>query len=79
MTTNNSNYYKRGRGYSSVHSDSSQTTFSFGAKYIFDVTNTSTHKVFFANLSEVSTTLEADDLTNDIIRSYALFKKLGDT
>ena len=79
VTTNNSNYYKRGRGYASVHSDSSQTTFSFGAKIILDVTNTSTHKVYFSNLSEVSTTLEAADLTNDIIRSYALFKKLGDT
>ena len=78
-TINNSNYYKRARGYASVHSDSSQTTFSFGAKYIFDVTDTSTHKVYFSNLSEVSTTLEAADLTNDVIRSYALFKKLGDT
>ena len=78
-TTDGSNYNKRARGYAAVHQDSSQTTFSFGAKYIFDVTNTSTHKVYFSNLSEVSTTLEHADLTNDIIRSYALFKKLGDT
>ena len=79
VTNNNSNYYKRGRGYSSVHSDSSQTTFSFGAKIILDVTNISTHKVYFANACETTATLEFADLTNDVIRTYALFKKLGDT
>ncbi len=79
VTTDNSNYNKRARGYAAVHQDSSQTTFSFGVKFIFDVTDTSTHKVYFANLSEATATLEFADLTNDIIRSYALFKKLGDT
>ena len=79
VTNNNSNYYKRGRGYSSVHSDSSQTTFSFSAKIILDVTNISTHKVYFTNACEATATLEFADLTNDIIRTYALFKKLGDT
>ena len=78
-TINNSNYYKRARGYASVHSDSSQTTFSFGAKIILDVTNISTHKVYFANACETTATLEFADLTNDVIRTYALFKKLGDT
>ena len=53
--------------------------FSSASTSYVDVTDTSTHKVYFSNLSEVSTTLEAADLTNDVIRSYALFKKLGDT
>ena len=79
VTTNNSNYYKRGRGYGSVHQDSSQTTFSFGAKIILDVTDVSTTKVYFSNTCEATATLEFADLTNDIIRTYALFKKLGDT
>ena len=79
VTTNNSDYYKRARGYAAVHQDSSQTTFSLGVKFIFDVTDTSTHKVYFSNLAEAQATLEFADLTNDIIRSYALFKKLGET
>jgi hypothetical protein len=76
-TTDGSNYARRARGYGAVHQDSSQTTFSFGAKYIFDVTNTSTHKVYFANLSEASAWI--DDIYSNAIYSYALFKKLGDT
>ena len=76
-TTDGSNYARRARGYGAVHQDSSQTTFSFGCKYLFDVTNTSTHKVYFSNLAEASAWI--DDNYSNAIYSYALFRKLGDT
>ena len=76
-TTDGSNYNKRARGYAAVHQDSSQTTFSFGAKYIFDVTNTSTHKVRFRQYSSGGSIYSL----GESVESYNAFTflRLGDT
>ena len=43
---------------------------------LFDVTNTSTHKVYFQVFAEVSVTWEAHSDNN---RTSAIFLRLGDT
>ena len=74
-TTNDSSFTNGAVSYTSI---SSSTYYNNGtASFLFDVTNTSTHKVQFkAENIQASTTLEGNTGQNE---TYATFIRLGDT
>ena len=75
-TTNNSSYTTRSHAYSHMNNDDGGNLYiSIQASLVFDVTNTSTHKVKFKTINN-TVNWAADSGRND---SYAIFKKLGDT
>jgi len=74
-TTNNSSYTYVAQG--TVSSSSNARSSSAHVTYLFDVTNTTTHKVRFSIiLHDDSTTVNADTGMNVV---YASFIKIGDT
>ena len=73
VTTDNSGYYKRTQIYSSIYP---QWT-TLGSSYLFNVTDTSTHKVkFFGRSENTSANFIAE--TNDNA-THATFIRLGDS
>ena len=77
-TTDNSSYSTAAEG-STWFSSASDTGSKYGSastNIIFDVTNTSTHKLKFQRNTEVTTTTEGDS-NNNI--TFATFIRLGDT
>jgi hypothetical protein len=74
-TTNDSSYYTRGQSYSSISSDDIANT-AVHAQMLFDVQNTSTHKVKFRLLSEHDVTCRTETDKND---THVTFIRLGDT
>tara|TARA_B100000242_G_C42930026_1_gene431356 strand:- start:270 stop:902 length:633 start_codon:yes stop_codon:yes gene_type:complete len=74
-TTDNANFNARADGYGSVTSSSNSYT-NLDLSLIFDVTDTSTHKVRFNADAEVSVTYDGHSSRN---RTFATFIKLGDT
>jgi len=75
QTTDNSSYNKRSNGYASLSNDSSAYC-STSMTNIFDVTNTSTHKVKFNIDAESEVSFDGSSTQN---RTYATFTRLGDT
>lgn len=74
-TTDNSSYSDAATSYNSPATAGAYTTTS--ANFIFDVTNTSTHKVAIStNANDTSTSTMGDSSRN---RTYVTFIKLGDT
>jgi len=76
VTTDNSSYNNAAAALIGENdSDSNRGTIS--SKFIFDVTNTSTHKCLFRQVSFAGgTTLNGDSTLN---RTYFIFTRLGDT
>ena len=74
-TNDNSSYTNVAQG--SVSSSSNARSGQAHVTYLFDVTNTTTHKVqFYITLHDNSTTVNADTNMNVV---YASFLKIGDT
>ena len=77
-TTNNSSYNDRSYGYCSLANLSSTAIGVAGCSLIFDVTDTSTHKVRFGGSpSEATTQLYGS--ASSFIQTRAIFIRLGDT
>ena len=75
-TTNNSSYTTRSWAYSHMNNDDGGNLYvSIRASLIFDVTNTSTHKIKFKTINN-TVNWAADSGRND---SYAIFKRLAAT
>mgnify|MGYP003117688559 FL=1 len=74
-TTDNSSYGIISNAYDSLPDDTSAFS-QMSCSALFDVTNVSTHKVYFQVLAEVSVTWEAHSDNN---RTSAVFLRLGDT
>jgi len=74
-TTDNSSYNIRAKGSNSITTDNYATINSYQS-LIFDVTNTSTHKVKFGVFAEAEMRFEG---TSDKNTTHATFLKLGDT
>ena len=78
-TTDNSNYNSATRAFSNQYDFSSEEHSSVESKFIFDVTNTSTHKVRFAvSIDGGSSNIKTDGDTNENY-TYMTFIRLGDT
>ena len=74
-TDSGANYTKRSNGYASLSNDSSAYC-STSMTNIFDVTNTTTHKVKFNVEAEVQVAWDGSSTQN---RTYVTFTRLGDT
>ena len=74
-TTDNSSYGIISNAYDSLPNDTDAFS-QMSCSALFDVTNVSTHKVYFQVLAEVSVTWEAHSDNN---RTSAVFLRLGDT
>ena len=76
-TTDNSSYFKLAEGYNSVLNVAEDRYLSAHMSAIFDVTDTSTHKVKFAsNATHIDTITQG---TSSVNYTYATFIRLGDT
>ena len=78
-TDNGSNWYDRSADGTNAIANSSTVYSHNRAAYIFDVTNTSTHKVKFAGQAANGATINGDAISDNNLYTYAVFKKLGDT
>ena len=78
-TDNGSNWYNRSTGGSNQIARSGTVYSGNRATYIFDVTDTSTHKVKFAAQSEAGVTVNGDASSDNNLYTYVIFKRLGDT
>ena len=75
-TTDNSSYTNRADGYTAVSNYSSSGYTGRELTMIFDVTDTSTHKIRFRSDSGTTVTYDGSSTSN---RTYASFIRLGDT
>jgi len=77
-TTNNSNFSQASKNSAGIaHSQNSHTYNTATCNFIFDVTNTSTHKVSFStNVNDDSGTTAGE---SDVNRTHFTFIRLGDT
>ena len=75
-TTNNSSYTNRVDGYTAVSNYSAAGYVGRELSMIFDVTDTSTHKIRFRSDSGATVTYDGSSTSN---RTYATFIRLGDT
>jgi hypothetical protein len=75
-TTDNSSYTNRADGYTAVSNYSSSGYVGRELTMIFDVTDTSTHKIRFRSDSGTTVTYDGSSTSN---RTYATFIRLGDT
>ena len=80
VTTNNgSNWYARSADGTNAIANGSTVYTHNRAAYIFDVTDTSTHKVKFTKQSAQIATVNGDASSDNNLYTYVIFKKLGDT
>ena len=80
ITTNNgSNWYARSADGTNAIANGSTVYTHNRAAYIFDVTDTSTHKVKFTKQSAQIATVNGDASSDNNLYTYVIFKKLGDT
>ena len=78
-TDNGSNWYNRSTDGTNQIARSGTVYNGNRAAYIFDVTDTSTHKVKFAAQSEAGVTVNGDASSDNNLYTYVIFKRLGDT
>ena len=78
-TNNGSNWYNRSADGNNAIAKSGTVYTHNRAAYLFDVTDTSTHKVKFAAQSENGATVNGDASSDNNLYTYVIFKKLGDT
>ena len=77
VTTDNSSYNEAARGVASMHDSGSNSYGGAHTFYCFDVTDTSTHKVYFRHDASNSSTITAGDSEQNF--TYMMFTRLADT
>ena len=77
VTTNNSDYYEAARGVSNIADSGSNGYCGTHTFYCFDVTDTSTHKVYFRHDVSNSSTITSGDSEQNF--TYMTFTRLADT
>ena len=78
-TTNNSAYATRSQAGSNSIGDSGYVYQTIRAEYIMDVTNTSTHKIYFTANHDQAATINGDASADSNLHTYVMFMRLGDT
>ena len=78
-TNNGSNWYNRSADGNNAIAKSGTVYTHNRAAYLFDVTDTSTHKLKFAAQSENGATVNGDASSDNNLYTYVIFKRLGDT
>jgi len=78
-TTNNSNYAIRATGAQNSIGGSSYVYQNMRCNYIMDVTDTSTHKVYFTARHDQPATINGDASGDSHLHTYVNFMRLGDT
>ena len=78
-TNNGSNWYNRSTDGNNAIGRSGTVYTHNRAAYLFDVTDTSTHKLKFAAQSENGATVNGDASADNNLYTYVIFKRLGDT
>ena len=78
-TNNGSNWYNRSADGNNAIAKSGTVYTHNRAAYLFDVTDTSTHKVKFAAQAETGATVNGDASADNNLYTYVIFKRLGDT
>ena len=76
-TTNNSSYSEVSRGVTSLYNSGSNTYGGTHCNFIFDVTNVSTHKVYFKQLPANSNVYTVGNTNRNF--TYMTFMRIGDT
>ena len=76
-TTNNSNYSEVSRGATNLHNSGSNTYGGTHCNFLFDVTDVSTHKVYFRQTPSNSNVTTAGSTNNNF--TYMTFMRIGDT
>jgi len=76
-TTNNSSYDTASNTYTSMYNSGNDTYANSSCEFIFDVTNTTTHKVRFGVSTDNSSSVTAGDTNNN--NTAFVFIRLGDT
>ena len=76
-TTDNSSYSEAARGATNVHDSNSNTYGGTHCNFLFDVTNVSTHKVYFRQTPSNSSVTTAGSTNNNF--TYMTFMRIGDT
>ena len=78
-TNNGTNWYNRSADGNNAIAKSGTVYTHNRAAYIFDVTDTSTHKVKFGAQAETGATVNGDASSDNNLYTYVIFKRLGDT
>ena len=78
-TNSGTNWTQRSVSNDNAISDGSHVYTTTRASYIFDVTNTSTHKIKFTAAHERAANINGDASGDNNLHTYVMFKKLGDT
>ena len=78
-TNGGTNWYQRSTDTSNAIANGSTVYSHNRATYIFDVTDTSTHKVKFVKQSAQIATVNGDASADSHLYTYVIFKRLGDT
>ena len=76
-TTNNSSYSEVSRGATSLYDSDSNTYGGTHCNFLFDVTNVSTHKVYFKQLPANSNVYTVGNTNRNF--TYMTFMRIGDT
>ena len=76
-TTNNSSYSEVSRGVTSLYDSDSNTYGGTHCNFLFDVTNVSTHKVYFRQLPANSNVITVGNTNRNF--TYMTFMRIGDT
>ena len=76
-TTNNSSYSEVSRGVTSLYDSDSNTYGGTHCNFLFDVTNVSTHKVYFKQLPANSNVYTVGNTNRNF--TYMTFMRIGDT
>ena len=76
-TTNNSSYSEASRGVTSLYDSDSNTYGGTHCNFLFDVTNVSTHKVYFRQLPANSNVITVGNTNRNF--TYMTFMRIGDT
>ena len=78
-TTNNSSYVTRSQAIGNGIANSGYVYIVIRAEYIMDVTDTSTHKVYFTAVHDQPATVNGDASADSNLLTYAMFMRLGDS
>ena len=78
-TTNNSAYATRSQAVGNSIADSGYVYQTMRTEYIMDVTDTSTHKVYFTAVHDQPATVNGDASADSNLHTYVMFMRLGDT
>jgi len=78
-TTNNSAYANRSQAGGNSIANSGYVYQTIRTEYIMDVTDTSTHKVYFTAIHDQPATINGDASADSMLHTYVMFMRLGDT